>query len=71
MPLDIFLSRDILSCLDVLPQLATLRKRQGYPTPGLIDLEFIRFVRASAVLRRDQSFKLATAGGMTSSTFPM
>ena len=62
-----FLGRVILFCLNVLPRLATLRKRQGYHTPGLIDLEVIRFVRAmapikeTAVLGRNQISKLATS----------
>ena len=57
-----FLSRVILICLAVLLQLATLRKCQGYHTPGVIGLEVLRIVRAraaigekSAVLGRNQS----------------
>ena len=57
-----FLSRVILIYLDVLPQLATLRKCQGYYTPGAIGLEVIRIVLAMAaieekpaVLGRNQS----------------
>jgi len=55
-----FLSRIILFCLDVLPQLATLRKCQGYHTPCLIDLEVIRIVhgmleiKETATPRRNQ-----------------
>jgi len=49
MPYDILLKPCHFILPRCAPQLATLRKCQGYYTPGLIDLEVIRFVRAMAV----------------------